>query len=111
MRYPRQTGGPMERPELVTHAGTAALWRFPKRGSNRAANLAFAALRVAGLGIVLGFTAAQAGGLAFDAAGNLFVADGHSIFKYLPDVLPQGLGIRLVCASMTKAICLSRTGW
>jgi sugar lactone lactonase YvrE len=28
---------------------------------------------------------AGAGGLAFDAAGNLFVADGHSVFKYAPD--------------------------
>jgi sugar lactone lactonase YvrE len=75
----------MERPELVTRAGAVAVWRVTKRGSNRAAILAFAALRVAGLGMVLGFTAAQAGRLAFDAAGNLFVADGHSIFKYLPD--------------------------
>ncbi len=28
---------------------------------------------------------ARAGALAFDAAGNLFLADGHSIFKYAPD--------------------------
>lgn len=105
----------MERPKLVTRAGAVAVWRVTKRGSNRAANLAFAALRVAGLGIVLGFTAAQAGGLAFDAAGNLYVADGHSIFKYLPDgtktTFTAGLRYPLVCASMAKGICLSRMGW
>src|SRR5216117_1668593 len=28
---------------------------------------------------------ARAGALAFDAAGNLFLADGHSISKYAPD--------------------------
>jgi hypothetical protein len=105
----------MERLELVTHGATAALWRFPKRISNRAATLAFAALRVAGLGIVLGFTAAQAGGLAFDAAGNLLSPMDIRFSNTCPmeqkPLLPQGLGIRLVCASMTKAICLSRTGW
>jgi sugar lactone lactonase YvrE len=44
-----------------------------------------AVLIAAGLGIVLACTGAQAGGLAFDAAGNLFVASEHSVFKYTPD--------------------------
>ena len=43
------------------------------------------ALTVAGLGTVLVPAETQAGGLAFNAAGNLFVADGHSISKYAPD--------------------------
>ena len=75
----------MKRRELITLAGTAAVRPFMRRGSERATSVAFAALQVASLGIVLGFTAAQAGGLAFDPAGNLFVADGHSIFKYTLD--------------------------
>jgi hypothetical protein len=75
----------MKRREFVMLVGTAAARPFMRRGSKMATSLAFAALQVASLGIVLGFTAAQAGGLAFDPAGNLFVADGHSIFKYTLD--------------------------
>jgi sugar lactone lactonase YvrE len=47
----------------------------------------FIILGIAGLGTIFGFTNAQAGGLAFDAAGNLYVADSskHSVFKYTPD--------------------------
>jgi hypothetical protein len=48
-------------------------------------NKLFLALTVAGLGTILVSMSARAGGLAFDAAGNLFVADGHSISKYAPD--------------------------
>src|SRR5437773_1761946 len=48
-------------------------------------NKLFLALTVAGLGTVLVPAETQAGGLAIDAAGNLFVADGHSILKYTPD--------------------------
>ncbi len=44
-------------------------------------------LAIAGVGTIFGFTKAQAGGLALDAAGNLYVADSskHSVFKYTPD--------------------------
>ena len=45
----------------------------------------FLALTVAGLAMMLVPAESEAGGLAFDAAGNLFVADGHSISKYAPD--------------------------
>jgi sugar lactone lactonase YvrE len=48
-------------------------------------NKLFLALTVVGLGTVLVPAETQAGGLAFNAAGNLFVADGHSISKYAPD--------------------------
>ncbi|HEY4271853.1 MAG TPA: hypothetical protein VGM65_07595 [Candidatus Udaeobacter sp.] len=48
-------------------------------------NKKFVALTVAGLGTILLSISADAGALAFDAAGNLFAADGHSIFKYTPD--------------------------
>jgi sugar lactone lactonase YvrE len=68
-----------------TLAGTAAVRPIMRRDSKRVTSLAFAALQVAALRIVFGFTAAQAGGLTFDPAGNLFVADGHSIIKYTPD--------------------------
>src|SRR5262245_5852877 len=75
---------PMRRREFITLAGTSAVRAFMRRSSKRGTSLAFA-LQVASLGMVLGFTAAHAGGLAFDAGGNLFVSDGHSIFKYTPD--------------------------
>jgi hypothetical protein len=71
--------------EYITRARTAAMRPFMTLGSKKATRLALAALQVAGLGIISGFTAAHAGGLAFDPTGNLFVADGHSIFKYAPD--------------------------
>jgi sugar lactone lactonase YvrE len=45
----------------------------------------FIILAIAGVGTIFAFTKAQAGGLAFDPAGNLFVAHGHSVFKYAPD--------------------------
>ena len=46
----------------------------------------FVAVTVAGLGTILLSISAHAGALAFDAAGNLFLAgDGHSISKYVPD--------------------------
>jgi len=45
----------------------------------------FVAVTIACFGIILASITAQAGRLAFDAAGNLFVADGHSIFKFTPD--------------------------
>ena len=48
-------------------------------------NKLFLALTVAGLAMMLVPAESEAGGLAFDAAGNLFVADGHSISKYAPD--------------------------
>src|SRR4030095_11467468 len=44
-----------------------------------------ALLVVAGLGTILVSISANADGLAIDAAGNLFVGDGHSVFKYTPD--------------------------
>ena len=71
--------------ETITLAGMTAARLLVRRRFGRPTGLALAALRVAMLGIISGFTAAQAGGLAFDPAGNLFVADGHSIFKYGPD--------------------------
>jgi len=40
---------------------------------------------VAGLGTMLVPLSACAGGLAFDAAGNLFESHGHAIFKFTPD--------------------------
>jgi hypothetical protein len=47
----------------------------------------FVAVTIANLGTILASVSAQAGGLAFDAAGNLYVADPsrHSVFKYTPD--------------------------
>jgi len=47
----------------------------------------FIILAIAGVGTIFGFTKAQAGGLALDAAGNLFVADfaKRSVFKYTRD--------------------------
>src|SRR5438034_10964479 len=48
-------------------------------------NKKFVALTVAGLGTILVSISAQAGLLAFDAAGNLFLSDRHSISKYAPD--------------------------
>src|SRR5260370_34376917 len=45
----------------------------------------FVTLTVAGLLTALVPFSARAGGLAFDAAGNLFAADKHSVSKYTPD--------------------------
>jgi len=56
-----------------------------RRGSNKEVDPKFATLTVASLGIILACTETQAGRLAFDAAGNLFVAAGHSVFKYTLD--------------------------
>jgi hypothetical protein len=44
-----------------------------------------ALLLVASLGTILVSISVHAGNLALDAAGNLFVGAGHSIFKYTPD--------------------------
>jgi len=50
-------------------------------------NRLFIALTLAVLATMSFSISAQAGGLAFDAAGNLYVADldKHSVFKYTPD--------------------------
>jgi hypothetical protein len=48
-------------------------------------NRLFIALTVAGLATMLVSVSARAGGLAFDAADNLFAADKHSVCKYTPD--------------------------
>jgi len=48
-------------------------------------NKKFVALTVASLGTIVVSISAQAGALAFDAAGNLFLSNGHSVFKYAPD--------------------------
>src|SRR5215470_1607803 len=48
-------------------------------------NKRFVALTVAALGTIVVSISAQADALAFDAAGNLFLSDGHSVFKYTPD--------------------------
>ena len=45
----------------------------------------FVAVTITCLGTILVSISANAGGLAIDAAGNLFVARGHSVFKYTPD--------------------------
>jgi sugar lactone lactonase YvrE len=47
----------------------------------------FVAVTIACLGTILASISAQAGGLAFDPAGNLYVADSsrHSVLKYAPD--------------------------
>lgn len=45
----------------------------------------FIGLTVAALATILVPMSVHANALAFDAAGNLFVADGHSISKYAPD--------------------------
>ena len=42
-------------------------------------------LTVVGFVIILTSISPHASNLAFDAAGNLFVGDGHSVFKYTPD--------------------------
>src|SRR5436309_7688054 len=42
-------------------------------------------LTVVGFVIILTSIRPHASNLAFDAAGNLFVGDGHSVFKYTPD--------------------------
>jgi hypothetical protein len=58
----------------------------------------FIALKVAGLATMLVSVSAHAG-LTFDAAGNLFVADGHSVSKFTVDEQrapsPPGLRNRL----------------
>jgi len=43
------------------------------------------ALTAVGFVIILTSFSTQAGGLAFDPAGNLFLASGHSVFKYALD--------------------------
>ena len=48
-------------------------------------NKKFVALTLASVGTILVSISAQAGALAFDAAGNLFLADERSISKYAPD--------------------------
>lgn len=48
-------------------------------------NKALTTLIVIALGTTLVPLSACAGNLAFDAAGNLFVGAGHSVFKYTPD--------------------------
>ena len=48
-------------------------------------NKRFVALIVAGVGTIVVSISARAGALAFDAAGNLFLSEGHSVFKYAPD--------------------------
>jgi sugar lactone lactonase YvrE len=48
-------------------------------------NKGFTTLIVAGLGTILVSISTRAGGLAFDAAGNLFEASSRAIFKYAPD--------------------------
>src|SRR5205809_7045804 len=48
-------------------------------------NKKFVALTLASVGTILVSISAQAGALAIDAAVNLFLSDGHSIFKYAPD--------------------------
>jgi hypothetical protein len=45
----------------------------------------FVSLTVAGLVAILVPVSAHASNLAFDAAGNLFWADGPSVFKCTPD--------------------------
>src|SRR5882724_843433 len=45
----------------------------------------FIRLTTIGLATILVRLSAYAGGLAIDPAGNLFVARGHSVFKYAPD--------------------------
>jgi hypothetical protein len=44
----------------------------------------FIILAIAGVRTIFGFTKAQAGGVALDAARNPYVADSskHSVFKY-----------------------------
>ena len=48
-------------------------------------NKPFTTLMVASLGTILVSISARAGSLAFDAAGNLFHGEGHSVFKYTSD--------------------------
>src|SRR5690242_18172734 len=48
-------------------------------------NKLFLAPTIAGLAMMLVAAESKAGGLAFDAAGNLFLADGHSVSKYAPN--------------------------
>ena len=48
-------------------------------------NKPFTTLIIVSLGTILFSISAHASELAFDAAGNLFVADGPSIFKFTPD--------------------------
>jgi sugar lactone lactonase YvrE len=66
-----------------------------------------ALLVVAGLGTILVSISANADGLAIDAAGNLFVGDGYSVFKYTPD------GTKSTFATGLKyplGLCLDREG-
>src|SRR5258705_34732 len=48
-------------------------------------NKKFVALTVASVGTIVVSISAQAGALAIDAAGNLFLSDEHSIYKFAPD--------------------------
>jgi sugar lactone lactonase YvrE len=69
----------------------------------------FLAVTIACLGTIFGFTNAQAGGLAFDAAGNLYVADlsKHSVFKYTPDGTKSSFATELKCP---LGLCFDREG-
>ena len=75
-------------------------------------NKKFVALTLASVGTILVSISAQAGALAIDAAGNLFLSDGHSISKYAPDgtksTFAAGL-THLVCALTAKGIFSSWT--
>ena len=57
----------------------------------------FVAVTIAYLGTILTSISAQAGGLAFDGAGTLYVADEdkHAVFKYTPDGTKSTFATRL----------------
>src|SRR5438094_8520964 len=83
-RKPRRSAKPMSNNSLTRSTSknelAAGIWRT-LMGKQ------FIILAIAGVGTIFGFTKAHAGGLAFDTAGNLFVADfaKRSVFKYTPD--------------------------
>lgn len=72
----------------------------------------FVAVTIACLGPILASISAQAGKLAFDAAGNLFVADpdSHSIFKFTPDGNKSTFASGLVSASGVYNLAFDAAG-
>src|SRR5437773_10605952 len=82
-RRPRRSAKPMSNNSLTRSTSknelAAGIWRT-------LTGKQFIIPAIAGVGTIFGFTKAQAGGLALDAAGNPFVADPskHSLFKYTP---------------------------
>jgi sugar lactone lactonase YvrE len=78
----------------------------------RSINKAFASLLIASLETILVSISAHAGGLAFDRAGNLFMADpdSHSIFKFTPDGKKSTFASGLISTSGVYTLAFDAAG-